>query len=352
MSKNKHKKFFSPHVYYSLKVFTMMAEVMKMREDEKKQLSRDSSIKRFFKKRWVIPAIYIASAAIILTGVLWYQNSKDLGSNKLDYNATDISGKKINEQPAIEVNRSMENFVMPVSTPENVVIQKPFYDYDGKKEEQVAALVEYNNSYHPNTGIDITMKDKKEFDVVAALSGFVIDVREDSLLGNVIEIEHDKGIVTQYSSLSDIQVEAGEEIEQGQPIAKAGKSLYNEEAGIHVHFEIRKDNIAVNPSDYFNKPLSALQDANVEDKKPAQDDSTMTEDKKATDDKVKEEKESTNEDKPAGDKESKDEGAPSDDKNLKDDSGKSQDDNQSDDSKKDADQTEDSKKSTQSSMNS
>ncbi|MEW8986770.1 MAG: M23 family metallopeptidase, partial [Bacillus sp. (in: firmicutes)] len=197
-----------------------------MREDEKKLSSQDSSIKRFFKKRWVIPAIYLASAAIILTGILWYQNSKDLGSENLDYNATDISGKKINEQPAVEVNRTMENFVMPVSTPEDVVIQKQFYEFDGKKEEQVAALVEYKNSYHPNTGIDITMRDKKAFDVVASLSGTVTDVREDSLLGNVIEIEHDKGIVTQYSSVTDIEVEAGDEVEQGQSLATAGKSLY------------------------------------------------------------------------------------------------------------------------------
>ncbi|WP_147534417.1 M23 family metallopeptidase [Bacillus marasmi] len=334
-----------------------------MREDEKKLSSQDSSIKRFFKKRWVIPAIYLASAAIILTGILWYQNSKDLGSENLDYNATDISGKKINEQPAVEVNRTMENFVMPVSTPEDVVIQKQFYEFDGKKEEQVAALVEYKNSYHPNTGIDITMRDKKAFDVVASLSGTVTDVREDSLLGNVIEIEHDKGIVTQYSSVTDIEVEAGDEVEQGQSLATAGKSLYNEDAGVHVHFEIRKDNVPVNPVDFINKPLNALQDAEVEPNKAAEDDS-KTEDDKATDNKdVKEEKESTTNSKPSEDKESTDEGKPADDKKSTeestptDDSGKSEDD-KSTDSEKDAESgkgdkpAEDSKKPAASSMNS
>lgn len=320
-----------------------------MREEETKRSSQDSSIKRFFKKRWVIPAIYIASAAIILTGVLWYQSSNDSSSNKIDYKATDISGKKINEEPAIEVNRAMENFVMPVSNVESVKIQKPFYEYDGKKEEQVAALVEYNNSYHPNTGIDITMKDGKTFDVMASLSGTVTDVKEDSLLGNVIEIEHDKGIVTQYQSVTDIAVEPGDEVEQGQAIAKAGKSLYNEEAGIHLHFEIRKDNIAVNPNDYFNKPLSTLQEADVKANKAA-DDSKMTDDENVSDD--TENKNATDDSKSTEDKKSTDDSKSTEDKKSTDDSKTSEDEKPADDKSNSGETEENSNKSNESSMNS
>jgi stage II sporulation protein Q len=237
-----------------------------MREEEKKRSSRGSSFKRFFKKRWVYPAIYILSAAIILTAVLWFQNSNnETDSGQTKNEATDIAGKKYNE-PAVEVNRSMENFSMPVTNPDSVVIQKQFYDFDGKKEEQESALVFYNNTYHPNTGIDIVMEDGKTFDVVASLSGSVTNVLEDALLGNVIEIEHDNGIVTQYQSVTDIDVKVGDQVKKGQTIAKAGKSLYNEEAGTHVHFEIRKNDIPVNPLDYFNKPLSTLQEANVTEK--------------------------------------------------------------------------------------
>ena len=44
-----------------------------MREEEKNQSSQ--GVKKLLKKRWAYPAIYIASAALILTGVLWFQNS-------------------------------------------------------------------------------------------------------------------------------------------------------------------------------------------------------------------------------------------------------------------------------------
>jgi stage II sporulation protein Q len=234
----------------------MIAEVMIMREEEK---NRSSRFKRFMKKRWVFPAIYIASAAIILTGVLWYQSSHNNATDKYDYQSTDIAGKKY-DNPAVEVNKAMENFQMPVKDAAQAVIQKKFYDFSGKKADQEAALVVYKNTYVPNTGIDIGMKTGESFDVVAAMSGKVTKVEEDSLLGNVIEIDHNNGVVTQYESVKDMKVKVGDQIDQGQVIAKAGQSLFNEKAGTHVHFEIRKDGVAVNPQNYFNKPLSAVLD--------------------------------------------------------------------------------------------
>lgn len=273
-----------------------------MREEEKKRSSQDSKIKRFMKKRWVYPTIYIASAAIILTAVLWFQNSNNVADNdQIDPQATDLSGKKFDEE-ALEVNRAMENFSMPVTDPDSVVIQKEFYDFNDSEEKQEAALVFYNNTYHPNTGIDIAMENGETFDVVAALSGTVTNVLEDALLGNVIEITHDEGIVTQYQAVTDIDVTVGEEIEQGQKLAMAGKSIFNEEAGVHVHFEIRKDGIAVNPLDYVNRPLSALQEASLTDAKEvddsgkADDPAEPSEEEDAASDEDSEEDETTEDD--------------------------------------------------------
>lgn len=229
-----------------------------MREEENKRTSQISSFKRFMKKRWVLPAIYIASAAIILTGVLWYQTaSSNNAANKYNYKSTGVAGQT-NNQPAIEVNQALENFIMPVQNPDQAVIEKKFYDFSGKKADQEAALVVYNNTYVPNTGIDIGMQDGKSFDVVASMSGTVTKVEQDSLLGNIIEIEHANGVVTQYESVKDIKVKVGDNVKQGEVIARAGQSLFNEKAGTHVHFEIRKDGVAVNPQTYFNKPLSAV----------------------------------------------------------------------------------------------
>ena len=251
-------KFFFGSVYNSTYLFRMIAEVMKMREEENKRSSQGSSVQRFFKKRWVFPAIYIASAAIILTAVLWYQSS-DSATDKYGYESSDLTGKK-NDTPALEVNSSLENLKMPVKDPMSAVVKMEFYDFNASEEKQEAALVFYNNTYVPHTGVDFTSKDGETFDVVAALSGTVTRVEEDATLGNVIEIEHDKGIVTQYQSVKDVKVKVGDKVKQGQVLAMAGQSLFDEESGTHVHFEIRKDGVAVNPTNYFEKSLNTLQE--------------------------------------------------------------------------------------------
>jgi stage II sporulation protein Q len=270
----------------------MIAEVMKMREEENKRSSQGSSVKRFFKKRWVFPAIYIASAAIILTGVLWYQSS-DNATDKYSYDSTENPVSNSDKTPAVEVNKVMENFKMPVENADEAVIKMGFYDSKASDEDQEAALVFYNNTYHQNTGVDIALENGESFEVVAALSGEVTRVDEDAVLGNVIEIEHDKGIVTQYQSVKDVKVKVGDQVKQGQALAMAGQSLFNEEAGTHVHFEIRKEGVAVNPSNYFNKSLSVLQQEKLADEEaPAADkEPASTEDKKKVEDPASSEEE-------------------------------------------------------------
>lgn len=235
---------------------------MKMREEEK-VTSLDSKWKRIIRKKWVLPSVYIASAALILTGVLWFQAATGnlFGTDK-DEQAQNIANNQptdFTNQEAVPVTATEENFKMPVMDDQSVVIKKEFYDNDASSEEQEAALVFYNNTYYPSTGIDIAQENGESFDVVASLRGTVVRAENDSILGNVVEIEHENGVSTVYSSLEEMHVEAGVQVDQGDVIGTAGTSVYNKDAGIHVHFEIRQHNDPVNPLDLFNKPLSAVE---------------------------------------------------------------------------------------------
>ncbi|WP_042351211.1 M23 family metallopeptidase [Bacillus massiliigorillae] len=252
-----------------------------MREDEKKRNSQKSGMRRFLSKRWALPAIYLASAAILLTAVIWFQNSNNDSANpgEVEVEQVENAGKNSGNE-AVEVNSKVENFSWPVVKQDNAVVKKEFYDINGDKAKQENALVFYDNQYHLNRGIDIAMKDGKAFDVTAALSGKVTKVKEDALLGNVIEVEHVKGITTSYQSVTDIAVKEGDTVTKGQALAKAGQSLLNKDAGIHVHFEIRKDSVAVNPQDYFDKSVSSLMEAEVVNGTPTEDVKTTTEESK------------------------------------------------------------------------
>ncbi|KGT38604.1 M23 family metallopeptidase [Weizmannia sp. CD-2023] len=233
-----------------------------MREEEKKRPSQPKNIKNFFKKRWVYPAIYLVSAVLLITGIIWYQSLGTHSAKEKFKNDASISQKGSGNE-AIEVNKAVENFRMPVQKPELATIEKKFYDANASVKDQEAALVVYGNTYQPNQGVDITMKNGKTFDVVAAMGGTVTKVQEDAVLGNVIEVEHDKGVTTEYQSVKDIAVKEGDTVKQGQTIAKAGRSELNKAAGTHLHFEIRKDDVAVNPEGYFNKTVSDVKTPEV-----------------------------------------------------------------------------------------
>ena len=102
-----------------------------------------------------------------------------------------------------------------------------------------------------HSGIDI--KADKSSVVAAAEKGTVESIKNDPRYGLTIIISHADGFKTVYSNLLTTEfVQEGEEVEKGQTIATVGESASFEVADeSHLHFEMYKDNIAVNPTIYF-----------------------------------------------------------------------------------------------------
>lgn len=102
-----------------------------------------------------------------------------------------------------------------------------------------------------HTGIDI--KAEKTTVVKAAEAGKVKSIKNDPRYGLTIIIEHANGFKTVYSNLltSEFVVE-GEKIEKGQSLGTIGNTAAFEIADEpHLHFEIIKDGIQVDPNIYL-----------------------------------------------------------------------------------------------------
>lgn len=222
---------------------------------------------RIFKKKWFFPAVYIVLAAFLLTGVVWYQNAQSKLIEGLDeIDETDSYNPNQFDEEAKSVLQQQEIIKMPVDDAVQTEIVTKFYDYNAEKEDQEKGLTLYNNRYYQSTGVDIASSEGETFDVVASLSGTVTEVKEDPLLGNVVVLSHGEDVTTYYASLGEVSVESGSEVKQGDKIGTAGKNLFSEESGTHVHFEIRKGETEVNPEEFFNESLSKLVDFDVEEK--------------------------------------------------------------------------------------
>ncbi|RKD32216.1 murein hydrolase activator EnvC family protein [Lacrimispora algidixylanolytica] len=86
--------------------------------------------------------------------------------------------------------------------------------------------------------------------IVAAASGTVTISTYSYSAGNYIMIHHGGGVYTVYMHCSELLVSAGQEVSQGQVIAKVGSTGYS--TGPHLHFGIRVDGSYVNPAKYVS----------------------------------------------------------------------------------------------------
>ena len=77
--------------------------------------------------------------------------------------------------------------------------------------------------------------------------------------GNLIKLDHGKGIETRYGHLSAIMVKAGQRVTRGQQIGRMGST--GRSTGSHLHYEVRIDGRAVNPIPFMksNDYLLAMQ---------------------------------------------------------------------------------------------
>lgn len=253
---------------------------------EKRNWALKSRFKKLAQKKWLYPALFLFVASFLISAVYWYQ-----ASNKQVPEVQQIPSDKTNptkledviNQAAEPVMEQKEMIQMPVVKEDNPEIITKFFDYNASEEEQVNAVIEYNDRFYQSTGIDISNPEQDAFDVVASLSGQVSEVKEDPLNGNVVVLDHDHQIKTYYSSLADVAVQVGDEVKQGSKLGTAGKNLMGKDNGTHLHFEITKDGQRVNPESYFNQSVTKLANASFsadeEDSKSDDDDDESEEDR-------------------------------------------------------------------------
>ena len=114
-------------------------------------------------------------------------------------------------------------------------------------------LVYSNTLQEWTTHLGIDIKADKTTVVKAAETGTVKTIKNDPRYGLTIVIEHENGYQTIYSNLlsSEFVVE-GEKVEKGQSIGTVGNTAAFEIADeAHLHFEVLKDSIQVDPNIYL-----------------------------------------------------------------------------------------------------
>lgn len=179
---------------------------------------KTNKFKNFFKRYGAIALAGVFTVAIALTVALTVGNSTS------------------------QVSTNSLSFQIPMNNAE--VIK----DYSDTK-------LQYNdvlNRWEMHLGIDFTSS--TDTSVMSVLDGTVTSVSNNSLEGYIVEITHDDGFVSIYSSLSEnVLVSEGDEVKKGDKIGDASNSAGREfDDETALHFVLLKDGVEVDPNNYLD----------------------------------------------------------------------------------------------------
>ena len=127
--------------------------------------------------------------------------------------------------------------------PSNTSISVP---ESGRMAYPIEGLVIREYSKNKNDGIDFTAQAGTR--VVAAATGVVATVTEDTNQIAIVVLKHPKNILTVYANLTNIQVSTNQNVLRGEAIGEIpeGDPPY-------LHFEIREGFESIDPLEYLNE---------------------------------------------------------------------------------------------------
>lgn len=100
----------------------------------------------------------------------------------------------------------------------------------------------------PATHKGVDFAGKEDSAIIATAAGVVSWADERYGYGNLIEINHGKGLKTRYGHNKELLVKVGDVVSKGQIIARMGST--GRSTGPHVHYEILRNNQQINPIKY------------------------------------------------------------------------------------------------------
>lgn len=202
-------------------------------------------------RKFVIPTICLMLVCTIIFSSYKMYQILTAGVPIVNPTSTDNTSEVNNNQDDTNITPTInqaKTIIRPY-TSTDVSATIPYYNIDGTNEEQAAALIYYEGIYMQNTGVLYTSNNS--FDVVSILDGTIKNIKEDSLMGNIVEIEHTNNLTTVYQSLGEVKVKVGDTVKQGDIIATSGQNKIATDTSNALHFEVFYKGEVFNPEEFY-----------------------------------------------------------------------------------------------------
>lgn len=202
-------------------------------------------------KGYVLPTIYVIILMLVFGTVSLVSTLLKENPNYL-YSIGILNGSTT---PVVDTTKPVKTIGKPYAS-EKVAIDKSFYDVNETEEKQANSLIYFENTYMKNTGV--LYKSDEAFDCVAVLDGVVASIKDDEILGKVVEVEHSTNLRTIYYTLKETNLKVGDNLLQGDVIGVSGSSRISD-AKNTLLFEVYYNGILINPENFYSMNIDELQ---------------------------------------------------------------------------------------------
>ena len=208
-------------------------------------------MKRRKLRGFVLPTLYLLIIGAVFVGVNFLGKSLNFDS----YDSYNFVMSAFKNNVVTVAKEENDTIVKPYAS-DKVEVSKGYYDINAEEKTQQNSLIYYEKTYMENTGILYASTEK--FDAIATMDGTIKNIKEDEILGIVVEVENNSKVTTIYYSLGELNVAVGDSVKQGDVIGTSGTNKLETENKNVLLFEVYIDGNLKNPEEFYNMKISEL----------------------------------------------------------------------------------------------
>lgn len=255
--KSPQEKIQARELEYMKLQYEIMSDKMELYEAELADLEqRDNNVYRVVFDAEPIPSAKRRSGLANVNryaNLEGYRNSEQViaASKKLDGIASQLYYQSVSYDEVFEMARNKEEMLacIPAIMPMRVNDIKYISSFFGYRPDPIYNIAKFHS------GVDFSTKMNAE--VYATGDGVVNIDKTQWGYGKMVTIDHGYGYKSMYAHLNRFAVRKGQKVKRGQLIGYAGST--GKSTGVHLHYELRKDDVPIDPIHFFFNDLTPEQ---------------------------------------------------------------------------------------------